>query len=80
MQVVRRFLVIGYWQELMTDRLTEHETYLEDRETTISKLISPNAVAYKEITVVLRNLPLPEPNSQTQLINSLDYRYANFNI
>ena len=52
-----------YWQELMTTRLTEHEAFLDDRKTTIAILNSQNAVAYEEITVLLRNFPLPEPNS-----------------
>ena len=52
-----------YWQELMTARLGEHEGYLDDRETITSILNSQNAVAYKEITGLLRNFPLPEPNS-----------------
>ena len=34
-----------YWQELMTDRLTKHEDFLDDRETTIVILNSQNAVA-----------------------------------
>ena len=45
-----------YWQELMTARLTENEAFLDDRETTIATLNSQNAV-------LLRNFPLPEPNS-----------------
>ena len=52
-----------YWQELMTARLTEHEAFLDDRETTIAILNSQNAVAYEEITVLLRNFLLPGPNS-----------------
>ena len=52
-----------YWQEVMTARHTEHEVFLDDRETTIAILNSQNAVAYVEITVLLRNCPLPEPNS-----------------
>ena len=40
---------MGYWQELMTDRLTEHENYLSDRETTIAILNSQNAVAYEKL-------------------------------
>ena len=52
-----------YWQELMTARLNDHEGYLDDRETTIAKHNSQNAVAYEEITGLLRNFPLPEPNS-----------------
>ena len=34
-----------------------------DRETTIVILNSQNAVAYEEITGLLQNFPLPEPNS-----------------
>ena len=52
-----------YWQELMTARLNEHEGYLDDRETITAILNSQNAVAYEEITGLLRNFPLPEPNS-----------------
>ena len=52
-----------YWQELMTARLNEHEGYLDDRETMIAILNSQNAVAYEENTGLLRNFPLPEPNS-----------------
>ena len=52
-----------FWQELMTARLTEHEAFLDDRETTIAMLNLQNAVAYEEITVLLRNFPLPGPNS-----------------
>ena len=52
-----------YWQELMTARLTGHETFMDDRETTIAILNSQNTVAYEEITVLIRNFPLPEPNS-----------------
>ena len=60
---VRHCAVMVYWQELMTARLTEHEAFLDDIETAIAILNSQNAVAYKEITVLLRNCPLPEPNS-----------------
>ena len=52
-----------YWQDLIMARLTEHEAFLDDRETTIAILNSQNAVAYEEITVLLRYFPLPEPNS-----------------
>ena len=52
-----------YWQELMMDRLNEHEVYLDDRETVTAILNSQNAVAYEEITGLLRQFPLPEPNS-----------------
>ena len=48
-----------YWQELMTARLNEHEAFLDDRETTIAILNSQNAVAYKDITGLLRKFPLP---------------------
>ena len=47
----------------MTARLTEHEAFLDDRERTIAILNSHNAVTYDEITVLLQNIPLPEPNS-----------------
>ena len=43
-----------YWQELMTARLTEHEAFLDDRETTIAILNSQNAEAYEEITGLVR--------------------------
>ena len=43
-------MAMVYWQELMTARLTEHEAFLGDRETTIVILNSQNAVAYEEIT------------------------------
>ena len=56
------FSAMGYWQELMTDKLTEHEDYLDDRETTIVILNSQNAGTYEEIKGLLRNCPLPEPN------------------
>ena len=49
-----------YWQELMTTRLNEHEAHI-DKRTTIAILNLQN----EEITGLLRNFPLPEPNSQT---------------
>ena len=49
----RHFPVMVFWQELVTARLTEHEAFLDDRETTIAILNSQNAVAYEEITVLL---------------------------
>ena len=52
-----------YWKELMTAIRIEHEAFLDDRETTIAKLNSQDAVAYDEITGLLRNCPLPESNS-----------------
>ena len=52
-----------YWQEPMTARLNEHEGYLDDKETIIAILNSQNAVAHEEITGLLHNFPLPEPNS-----------------
>ena len=36
-----------YWQELMTARLTEHETFFDDRETTIAILNSQNTLSTK---------------------------------
>ena len=54
---------MAYWQELMTTRLTEQEAFLDDRETTIAILNSQNTVAYEKITGLLRNFPLPGPNS-----------------
>ena len=61
--LLRHCPAIVYWQELMTARLTEHEAFLDDRETTIAIFNSQNAVAYEEITILLRNFPLLEPNS-----------------
>ena len=79
--LLRHYPAMGCLQELMTARLTEHEAYLDDKETTIAILNSQNAVAYYEIRGLLQNFTLPEPNSQTLLINSLDDRYyTNFNI
>ena len=52
-----------YWQDRMAARLNEHEGYLDDRETIAAILNSQNAVAYEEITGLLRNFPIPEPNS-----------------
>ena len=43
---LRHCLAMGYWQEMMTIRLTEHEAFLGDRETTIAALNSQNTVAY----------------------------------
>ena len=60
---IRRCPAMGYWQELLTARLNEHVSHLDDRETTIAILHSQNAVAYKEITVLLHNFPFPGPNS-----------------
>ena len=60
---LRHCLAMVYWQELMTARLTEHEAFLDDREITIAILNSQKAVAYEEITGLLRNFSLPGPNS-----------------
>ena len=60
---LRHCLAMVYWQELMTAILTEHEAFVDNRETTIAILNSQNVVAYEEITVLLRYFPLPEPNS-----------------
>ena len=60
---LRHYPAMAYWQKLMTDRHTEHEAFLDDRETTIAILNSQNTVAYEEITVLLRNFPPPETNS-----------------
>ena len=60
---LRHYLAMVYWQELITTRLTEHEAFLDDRETTIAILNSQNAVVYEEITGLLRNFPLLGPNS-----------------
>ena len=47
----------------MAARLKEHECDLGDREAITAILNSQNAVDYEEINGLLRNLPLPEPNS-----------------
>ena len=52
-----------YWQERMAASLNEHEGYLDDRGTITAILNSQNAVVYEEITRLLRNFPLLEPNS-----------------
>ena len=52
-----------YWQERMAARLKEHECDLDDREAITAILNSQNAVDYEEINGLLRNFPLPEPNS-----------------
>ena len=41
-----------YWQDLMTARLTEHEAFLDDRETAIAVFNSQNEVEYEEITIL----------------------------
>ena len=63
MHWLRHCPAMMYWQERMAARLNEHECDLDDRETITAILNSQNAVAYKEITGLLRNFPLPEPNS-----------------
>ena len=70
---LRHCPAMGYWQELMTTRLTEREAHLDDRKTTITIFNSQNEIAYEEITGLLRNCPLPEPNS-------LDDRYIRISI
>ena len=60
---LRHCPVMEYWQELMTARLNEHEAHLDDRDTTIEILNSPNAVSYEKITPLLRNFPLRGPTS-----------------
>ena len=60
---LRHCPAMTYWQERMTAKLNEHEDYSDDRETIIAILNSQNAVAYEEITGLLRQFPLPEPNS-----------------
>ena len=52
-----------YWQERMAVRLKEHECDLDDREAITAILNSQNAVDYEKINGLLRNFPLPEPNS-----------------
>ena len=47
---LRHCPAMGYWQEPMTARLTEHEAYLDDREITLAIFDSHNAVVYEEIT------------------------------
>ena len=59
----RHCQAMGYWQELMTAILNEHETHLDDREITIAIHNSQNAVAYEEITGLLQYFILPGPNS-----------------
>ena len=46
----------GCWSDLMIARLTEHEDYLDDRETPTAILNSQIAVAYDEIRHILRKL------------------------
>ena len=62
-QWICHFPAMVFWQELMMVRLTEHESFMDDRETTIAILNLHNAVVYEEITWLLRNFPLPGPNS-----------------
>ena len=47
----------------MAARLKEHECDLDDREAITEILKSQNAVEYEDINGILRNFPLPEPNS-----------------
>ena len=63
MHWLRHCPAMMYWQDRMAARLNEHEGYLDDRETITAILNSQNAVAYEEITGLLRHFPLPEPNS-----------------
>ena len=63
MHWLRHCPAMMYWQERMAARLNEHECDLDDRETITAILNSQNAVAYEEITGLLRNFPLPELNS-----------------
>ena len=44
-------------------RLSEHEAYLDARETTIAILNSQNTVAYEEIKGLVLNVSRPEPYS-----------------
>ena len=62
MHWLRHCPAMMYWQERMAARLNEHVGYLDDRETITAILNSLNTVAYEEITGLLRNFPLPEPN------------------
>ena len=60
---LRHCQAMEYWQELMTSRLNKHEGHLDDTEKTIAIPNSQDAVVYEEITGLLRNFPLPGPNS-----------------
>ena len=57
---LRHCQAMMYWQELMTNM---RATKLDVRETMIAILNSQNAVGYAEITGLLRQFPLLEPNS-----------------
>ena len=48
---------------ILTRTRMQREAFLDDRETIIPILNSHNAVAYEEIILLLRNFPLPGPNS-----------------
>ena len=63
MHWLRHCPAMMHWQERMAGRLNEHGGYLDDRETITAILNTQNAVAYEEIIGLLRNFPLPEPNS-----------------
>ena len=52
-----------YWQDRMSARLKEQECDLCDREAITALLNSQNTVDYEEINGLLRNFPLPEPNT-----------------
>ena len=52
----------------MTARLTEHEAYLDDRETTKAILNSQNAVVYEEITGLINSF---DDKAYTNLNNEL---------
>ena len=63
MHWLRHCPAMMYWQDRMSARLKEHECDLCDREAITAILNSQNAVDYEEINGLLRNFPLPEPNS-----------------
>ena len=63
MHWLRHCPAMMYWQDRMEARLKEHECDLCDREAITAILNSQNAVDYEEINGLLRNFPLPEPNS-----------------
>ena len=63
MHWLRHCPAMMYWQDRMSSRLKEHECDLCDREAITAILNSQNAVDYEEINGLLRNFPLPEPNS-----------------
>ena len=63
MHWLRHCPAMMYWQDRMEARLKEHECDLCDSEAITAILNSQNAVDYEQINGLLRNFPLPEPNS-----------------